>query len=161
MGNKKREESLCCNYFRQAVESTADIAGGFRNGLQALGKNSEKVSADDTKKLSGSVDIDACTRDLYPEDSRWDYAIGYENLSYFVEVHPANTSNVREMIKKANWLRRWLDEKASALKSISGDSVFYWIPSGKCAIAPGSPQSRMLAGSKIRIVSPLRFPLQK
>lgn len=88
--------------FKQAVENTQDIKNGFHNGLQALGANAKQVSATDTKKLEGSVDIDACTKELYPQDARWDYAIGYEGKVYFLEIHPANTSNVKEMIKKRN-----------------------------------------------------------
>lgn len=41
---------------------------------------------------------------LYPNASRWDYAIGYDQKAWFVEVHPANTSNVKEMLKKVEWL---------------------------------------------------------
>lgn len=58
--------------FKQAVENTQDIKNGFHNGLQALGANAKQVSATDTKKLEGSVDIDACTKELYPQDARWD-----------------------------------------------------------------------------------------
>lgn len=59
MGNKKTT-----TVFQQAVESTPDINNGFRNGLQALGSNAQRITAQDTRKLEGSVDIDACTQSL-------------------------------------------------------------------------------------------------
>ena len=117
--------------FKQAVENTQDIKNGFHNGLQALGANAKQVSATDTKKLEGSVDIDACTKELYPQDARWDYAIGYEGKVYFLEIHPANTSNVKEMIKKAEWLTNWLNQKAPLLKAQAANNNFYWKASGK------------------------------
>lgn len=66
---------------------------------------SAKVKAEDGRKLQGSVDIDACTKGKYPNDARWDYAIGYDGKAMFVEVHPANTSNVREMESKVAILK--------------------------------------------------------
>ena len=99
--------------FKAAVEATQEIREGYCNGLQALGGNAAKVAVTDTRKLNGSVDIDACTLELYPNETRWDYAIGYDEKAYFLEVHPANTSNVKEMIQKADWLKQWLQRKAS------------------------------------------------
>lgn len=145
--------------FKQAVENTQDIKNGFHNGLQALGANAKQVAATDTKKLEGSVDIDACTKELYPQDARWDYAIGYEGKVYFLEIHPANTSNVKEMIKKAEWLTNWLNQKAPLLKSQAANNNFYWKASGKHNILPNSPQYRRLAQSKIKLISNCKLPL--
>ena len=157
MGTKGENKNL----FRQAVESVPEIQAGFRNGLQALGANAKAVKTEDTRKLEGSVDIDACTKALYPEDSRWDYAIGYDAEAYFLEVHPANTSNVDDMVKKAEWLTNWLKEKAPALKRMASSNTFYWVPSGKYNILPHAPQSRRLAQKHVRIVSILRLPVPK
>lgn len=96
MENKKKT-----TVFQLAVESTPDIKIGFRDGLQALGTNAQRITAQNTRKLEGSVDIDACTQSLYPNEARWDYAVGYDKKAYFFEVHPADTSNVKEMIKKS------------------------------------------------------------
>lgn len=137
------------NAFKTAVQSIPAIASGYCNGLQALRQNSVAVQAADTKRLTGSVDIDAATKRLYPNDSRWDYAIGYAAHAYFVEVHPANTANVCEMVKKVEWLRQWLKNEGTPLDALmegdGGGRTFYWIPSGRCAILPNSPQSRLIA----------------
>lgn len=154
MGNKKTT-----TVFQQAVESTPDINNGFRNGLQALGSNAQRITAQDTRKLEGSVDIDACTQSLYPNEARWDYAVGYDKKAYSFEIHPADTSNVKEMIKKAEWLNKWLIQKAPALNSLVVNKVFYWIASGRQKILPNSPQSRQLSRSKIKLISNCKLPL--
>lgn len=144
--------------FKQIVEKTPDIKDGFHRGLQALRANAKQVSAADTQKLEGSVDIDACTKNIYPQDSRWDYAIGYGGKVYFLEIHPANTSNIKEMIKKAEWLKNWLAQKAPLLKSRAVNS-YYWKASGKFNILPNSLQNRKLAQSKIKLISNCKLPL--
>lgn len=145
--------------FKQAVENTPDIKNGFRYGLQALGVNAQRITAQDTRKLEGSVDIDACTQSLYPNEARWDYAVGYDNKVYFIEIHPADTSNVKEMIKKAEWLNKWLTQKAPALNSLAANKVLYWIASGRQKILSNSPQSRKLSQSKIQLISNCKLPL--
>ena len=54
----------------------------------------------DARRLDGSLNIDEETKMLYPNESRWDYAVSCDGKVYYVEVHPANTSNVEEVIKK-------------------------------------------------------------
>lgn len=144
--------------FKEAVEKTSDIKAGYRIGLQALGVNKSHVAATDPRKIDGSVDIDKCTRMLYPNSARWDYAIGYDGKAYFLEIHPANTSNVEEMIKKAKWLNEWLNDKAPSLKSLAANNDYYWVPSGKVCILKNSPQYRKLSQSSIRLVSVCRLP---
>ena len=148
------------NKFKEAVEATPEIRKGYCKGLQALKGNAAKVNVADTRKLDGSVDIDACTLELYPDAPRWDYAIGYDEKAYFLEVHPANTSNVKEMIQKAEWLKQWLQQKAPALKAIASNGSFYWVPSSKYAIQPNSPQYRKLAQSKILLVPRFILPVK-
>ena len=98
--SKKTKEALAptCN-FRKAVEDTP----GYCFGLQAL-ENVDKsaVTLKDRRKVDGSLNIDKETKLLYPNEPRWDYAIGYDDKVFFVEVHPANTSNISEMAKKKN-----------------------------------------------------------
>lgn len=139
------------NVFKQSVESIDDLKGGYRSGLQALGPNSKKVSVKCAKDLLGSVDIDSCTHTIYPNDSRWDYAVGYNQKVIFMEVHPADTSNVSEMIKKVQWLKTWLKEKAESLVKMGRDDNYYWIPSGRNNILKTSPQYRSLAKHKLVI----------
>ena len=147
------------NRFKRVVEATEDIKNGFCRGLDALSSNSKYVNAVETRKIDGSVDIDTCTKFLYPNEARWDYTIGYDNRAYFLEIHPANTRNVEEVIRKSKWLDKWLTEKASLLKSLSANNLFYWVPSGKVNILNSSPQYRRLSQSKIKIVSKLQLPI--
>lgn len=128
MGTKNKrnnqETTKTPNAFRQAVEATAEIADGYCQGLQALRANATTVTAENTLHLEGSVDIDACVHNLYPNDSRWDYAIGYEGKSYFLEVHPANTSNVSEMLNKAQVAERMATRQSpSAEKYRCGENT--------------------------------------
>ena len=141
------------NPFKSALEKTSDLKNGYSEGLKALGNYSAKVSISVRDALLGSCDIDGCTKALYPEDSRWDYVIGYDQKAWFVEVHPACTSNVDDMIKKVLWLEQWLKEKGRELAAIRNDNVHYWIPSGKVRITKTSRQYRALAKHGLRITN--------
>ena len=85
--------------FKEAIFATPLLKNAYKNGLQALGNYSNKVRPSDTKKCEGSVDIDAAVKGIYPNDSRWDYAIGYDGTTYFIEVHSAETSQVTPVLK--------------------------------------------------------------
>ena len=139
------------NIFKEAVESITDLNGGYKIGLQALGANSKKVSVKRTKELLGSVDIDSCTQKIYPGDARWDYAVGYRQEVIFIEVHPADTSDVSGMIKKVQWLEKWLKEKARNLVEMGRDDSYYWIPSGRNNILKTSSQYKSLSKHKLVI----------
>lgn len=119
---------VSANGFKAAVEGTPDVAKGYRSGLQAI-KEADKdaVVLKDNRKVDGSLNIDKETKLLYPHDSRWDYAIGYYGKVNFVEVHPANTSNISEMVKKKEWLKNWLKSKAPLLDGLpAGNPKFLW-----------------------------------
>lgn len=128
--------------FHTAVDKTPDISGAFMNGLAALKGNSNKIFPQNTRLIEGSVDIDSATAKLYPHDNRWDYVLGYDRKAYFVEVHPANSSNVREMLNKLAWLRNWLSKSARALNNIKADKAFIWIQTGKVSLPKNTPQYR-------------------
>lgn len=114
--------------FRKAIENTPDVQHGYREGLQAIVKADKRaVMVKDARRLDGSLNIDEETKMLYPNESRWDYAVGYDGKVYYVEVHPANTSNIEEMIKKKVWLVNWLKEKAPSLNALkAGSPKFQW-----------------------------------
>lgn len=112
--------------FRKAIENTPDIQHGYREGLQAIVKADKRaVMVKDARRLDGSLNIDEETKMLYPNESRWDYAVGYDGKVYYVEVHPANTSNVEEVIKKKLWLDKWLKEKAPSMSALKAGSPKY------------------------------------
>lgn len=158
-GRRNNNAGAPRNVFEEAVKAIPQISQSYCTGLRAMGKDASRVCAADTKIFTGSVDIDRATKKLYPEDARWDFAIGYGAAAYFVEVHPASTSNVSEVINKANWLRLWLREAGNPLRGLWADGVLHWVASGKVAIAKTSPQYRRLSVAGVRLTGcVLRLP---
>lgn len=144
--------------FKSIVQAIPAIAGAYREGLQALeSKDAGKVKPQNPRKLSGSVYLDKCLKTTNPHDARWDYVIGYSEKAYFVEVHPANTSNVDEVVKKKKWLDVWLKTNALDLKAMMAGTSYYWIASGKVAILPNSPQARKIAKNKLVLCKELNL----
>ena len=92
--------------FKAAVLKCDEIKGALSPELTAMKGNSKVVKVKNSKLINGSIDIDDALRYTYPNDSRWDYVVGYDNEVFFIEVHPAATSNVGEMINKVNWLKK-------------------------------------------------------
>lgn len=144
--------------FKSIVQAIPAIAGAYREGLQALeSKDAGKVKPQNPRKLSGSVYLDKCLKTTNPHDARWDYVIGYREKAYFVEVHPANTGNVDEVVKKKKWLEVWLKTNALDLKAMMAGTGYYWIASGKVAILPNSPQARKIAKNKLVLCKELNL----
>lgn len=144
--------------FKSIVQAIPAIAGAYREGLQALeSKDAGKVKPQNPRKLSGSVYLDKCLKTTNPHDARWYYVIGYSEKAYFVEVHPANTSNVDEVVKKKKWLDVWLKTNALDLKAMMAGTGYYWIASGKVAILPNSPQARKIAKNKLVLCKELNL----
>ena len=144
--------------FKSIVQAVPAIAGAYREGLQALeSKDAGKVKPQNPRKLSSSVYLDKCLKTTNPHDARWDYVIGYREKAYFVEVHPANTSNVDEVVKKKKWLDVWLKTNALDLKAMMAGTSYYWIASGKVAILPNSPQARKIAKNKLVLCKELNL----
>lgn len=159
MGKTKRTQTKP-SPFVDAVDRCHELRGTAQPGLSALGSDSATVCADDTRLLDGSVNIDDVLKTLYPNAARWDYAVGFDGEVYFIEVHPAATKNIDEMIRKLTWLRQWLLEKAPELKALHRCEVYYWIPSGRVRILKTSSQYRRIAASKLKI-SPSPLHLKK
>lgn len=124
MENKKERNMT----FKEAIEKTGDIATAYKTGLLAIKQSDrQSIKVKDTRSLEGSVDIDKATSAKYPNESRWDYVIGHDKRVYFVEVHPAKTGNVTEMMNKLSWIKSWLKTNAPDLNSYSSVApVFLW-----------------------------------
>lgn len=134
--------------FKKAAGKVSEIKDCLEAGLHALGSNSSKVKPANTRKVNGSINLDGCVQSIYPDDSRWDYIVGYKNEAVFIEIHPAATGNVREMINKLNWLKKWLKKKAPEINEIkTKDKPFRWVTTKKVAILKGSRQAIILAKS--------------
>lgn len=139
--------------FISAVDSCAEIKGKARPGISAMGNDSILLHVDYPRLIDGSLDIDNAVKKLYPYASRWDYAIGYNGKVYFIEIHPADTKNVDEMIKKVKWLKEWLKDKAPQLKSLHSCGVYHWIPTGRVKISPNSRQYLKIAVNKLQLTT--------
>jgi hypothetical protein len=95
----------------------------------------------------GSANIECDCRTKHPNCNLWDYVIGYsrkgEPIAYFVEVHPAGSSNVGEVEKKAVWLVSFLQEPQNVqLRALRRE--YHWVASGGIHIPPGTSQYRRL-----------------
>ncbi|MBL7999488.1 MAG: hypothetical protein JNL32_12735 [Candidatus Kapabacteria bacterium] len=136
--------------FKNVVETTPDIASGYKPGLTALGANSSKVKVVNNSLIKGSVDIDTCTAHTYPNAHRWDYVIGYKSSVIFVEVHSAHTSEVSRVLDKLKWLKQWLNSSAPDLKKLADTKQPYvWIQSKDFKILRTSIQYRQAAENGI------------
>ena len=150
MANPKK-----CLLFKDAMGNCREITGALKAGLSAMKTNSKSVHVADTKLIDGSVDIDEAVKSMRPDESRWDYVVGYSNEAFFLEVHPADTKNVDEMVKKVKWLKDWLATSATGLRSLHKRNVYYWIPSGRVNILKGSVQYKKIAANHLLIKKPV------
>lgn len=136
--------------FRPAVVETTEIKDAFCAGLQALRHaDRQHVSAHDTRRLTGSVDVDTSLKVRYPRESRWDYAVGHQpanrddEMVYWIEIHPASDGDVKVVIAKLQWLKGWLKDQAPALDAMPRE--FIWVSSGKTSFTLASPQQKRFA----------------
>ena len=129
---------------------------GFR-GKQALKReHRSQVACNDDRRLTGSLCLDdvLLREPTHSRASRWDYGVGYrplhgEERAVWVEVHPAGTSSVSEVLKKLEWLKRYLRDEAHDLRglTVSDGTVnpYVWLStSSGVHITPNSPQARSL-----------------
>ena len=135
--------------FAEIIQNTSEIAHCLRSGLQALGADSRKIEVNATRDLSGSVNIDSCVADSYPNDPRWDYVFGYKDHIFYVEVHPGTTGEVSTIVNKLNWLKQWRRRLITGLEASQHNSSYHWVFSGKTAITKNSKYSRMLVQNGI------------
>lgn len=136
-----------------AVENTVDVKGYFKTGLTAIdGNEKSKFVVPDSRKIGGSLNIDIATVRLYPEANRWDYAIEYDNETFFIEIHPGSTSEIQKVLDKLSWLKSWLSEKAPKIARLKPKSkpAYYWLFTNKFAILPGSRYAKILSTHKLK-----------
>ena len=143
--------------FEKAVKATPGISHCYQPGLRALGSHSSKIQPADTRCCEGSVDLDACLQTRYPDDNRWDYVLSYKKKAYFVEVHPAQTSEVETVLKKLSWLKNWIATHAPLVHKQKAANPYYWIASGKVNILKTSQQYRRVAQAGLMPVSVLKL----
>ena len=136
--------------FRKAVELCPSLKHALETGLSALrSADKEHVRVEDTRRLTGSVDLDSTLKSTLPNEPRWDYAIGYRHTTpkaeivYWVEVHPASDGEIKVVLKKLAWLKQWLCETAPQLNALRKE--FIWVSSGKTSLSLSAPQQKQFA----------------
>lgn len=147
MSGKEQAEKIKASVLETAVELTPDVAGSCQAGLSALGAYSAKIVVPDTRNIGGSVNIDSATKELYPMDSRWDYALEYDCEVFFIEVHPGSTSEVDTVLKKLDWLKSWLQNKAPEINRVKtkNKQAYHWIYTGSFSILKTSRHYKLLS----------------
>lgn len=146
--SNKPNVQISNSLLKVAVERTDDVRGNFQTGLNAVcGTERQKIIVPDTRKISGSLDIDTSTKNKYPEDNRWDYAIEYDQETFFIEVHPGSTSDVSTVLAKLDWLKKWLKNEAPEINKLKpkNKQPYHWIYTNKYAILPNSKYAKQLA----------------
>jgi hypothetical protein len=140
--------------FRDAVDSTPSIRGFFRDGLQAIRNvDRDRLRCSMPRNLRGSVDVDSALKPTFPSDSRWDYAIAIRRRSrpeyvIWLEVHPASSRHVDEVLRKLQWLKDWLETAAPAMRGLPGE--FRWVSTGRVAFRRGSREEKRIAQKGLR-----------
>lgn len=136
--------------FKEAIEHI--LPGTYREGLQALaGLDRERIACKNPRKLAGSLYLDEALAETQPNDPRWDYGIALRGKQtddvVWVEVHPASSSNVKEVIAKLRWLKQWLRDSGKDLAQMTRKDGYHWVASGAVAIPKNSKQARQLAAA--------------
>jgi len=138
--------------FRNAVaQAPGPVADAYQPGKQALGPYRDRIQCSNPHRFTGSINLDAALSTAFPDAPRWDYGIGFQKngreVALWIEVHPASTSDVDNVLAKLEWLKLWLRREADALwrLTIRNDGQQYvWIATGGVHIRPGTPQARRL-----------------
>jgi hypothetical protein len=135
--------------FKRAIQACPATRGGYCDGLQAIhASHRDKFTCRKPRALTGSIDLDASLRAALPNDPRWDYGIGYapegrEKVAW-IEVHPASSDHVSEVIAKYEWLRSWLSRN---IHELSPPSAVLWVASGRITLLRNGQAARRLARS--------------
>ena len=137
--------------FADAVRGTPEIAECLKAGIQALGSHRHKVKVNATRSLTGSVDIDTCLARRYPNAQRWDYAFGYKDRVYYIEVHQGRAGETENVIAKLDWLRQWRGRSAKSFEGLESQSTYHWISTGRIdtAFAKNNRYRRLLYQKRI------------
>lgn len=141
--------------FLEAVAATPSVRDHYRGGLQALpAGDAARIQCAATRRLTGSINLDAALRQQQPNANRWDFGIGHRRndaeVAIWVEVHPASSTSIATLLAKLEWLKDWLATEAQELRRLTqGD--YHWISTdATIAITPNSRQAKQLAAVGLR-----------
>ena len=131
----------------------------FQNGLKAIKRSDRsKIRVLNNSILVGSLDIDKSFKNLYPQSNRWDYLVIVNNNieGYFIEIHPAFTSEVNVMLRKRDWLK--INIINSYFKNINTKKYkIIWVSSGKTKILKNSREYKKLVKENLIPINSLEI----
>ncbi len=138
--------------FKEKVEKIEAIKNCYCEGLGGIEKKDrKKIDFSNSRSIEGSVNLDKCLKKACPNDNRWDYAIGYKNKVYFVEIHPATAGERKKVFKKLEWLKR--NKQNTVFKS---DNNYYWIGTNGIKILPSSKYYKEIKKKGIMLIEFLK-----
>ena len=128
----------------------------YKAGIQALAAvDRKRVHLSNPRQCHGSADIVNALKKSQPNARRWDYVVAVDKTLHFIEVHPAHSSEVKDMTAKKSWLDNWL--KSSQLNRLSAPKQFHWVASDKVAIPKNSKQWRAAVQLGLKPVTGLKL----
>ncbi len=144
--------------FEDAVrKAPLPVCNAYQPGKQALkGEHRDQVTCRDSRRFTGSVDLEAAINVTQDQETMnpWDYGFGFRErdgreVAVWIEVHTASTTEVSAVLRKLEWLQRWLRYEAPALHGLSqgcsGGNNYFWLATAAGVhITPNSPQARRL-----------------
>jgi hypothetical protein len=108
----------------------------LRPGLTALGSHSMKVKVTKPARATESIDLDKALAKTEGQSPRWDYGVGLAGSTTtriaWIEVHPACSSDVRVILSKLAWLKKWLRRHGET--DCLAKSSFHWIATASVCI---------------------------
>jgi hypothetical protein len=141
--------------FRKAVRTTPHLENAWQPGLGALrAEDRAHIRPQDSRNLRGSADIDTAWQTVEPHANRWDFAIAYKHTNiaaefvYWVETHTGSDDQIKTVLKKLEWLKRWL--RGDGRKLAGFEKEFVWVASGATSFTSGSTQVKRLAEQGLR-----------
>lgn len=136
--------------FKRAVMQTPKLENSWRPRLKALRREDRPhVKPQSSRRLRGSTDVDTALRRSQPDANRWDFAVGYDHANrkedciYWIETHTGSDDQIEVVLKKLEWLKKWLRKDGRLLDRFERDIV--WVSSGHTLFTQGSAQVKLLA----------------
>ena len=164
----RRRRTAPQSAFRSAVEAASPpVSKAYAPGIQALQRSHRRlVSCPDGDRITGSIDLDSALQAMQPNAPRWDYGIGYRldhrEHAVWIEVHSAQTSKVREVLRKLRWLKDWLASDGVSLQRLTTADgpvpAFVWIASGSNRLPSTTRQAKLAAQEGVYPRKRLQLP---
>ena len=128
----------------EAIHTNSKLQDAIKPELKALLRKDVNLIHKDARNLVGdSLDLDAATREEFPEDNRWDYLLSIPEMGKIVglEPHSAKDDQVGVVIKKKKNAETYL---RSHFKSGVKVSNWFWVSHGKVSFSRMDPVRRRL-----------------